>query len=142
MDQFIDPHNADEIIQQVLKLTEPKDIQEYIEKIYPQWLVFSLNKYSDDYPHLQHNWNKVCEMTNVEPQKIVLVKDIIFDDKHMVTCAFCEYMTKKGYAVRRMGEFIACPKCLSAIPCREVHELLKEKEMPVPNKWSNKCSTC
>jgi len=142
MDHFIDPPNATEVINGVLALSQPSEIQAYIEKTFPGWLIFSLEKYSSDYPHLQSNWHRICEMNNVQPQKIVLVADIIFDDDHKVVRAFCEYMTKTGYVVRRSGEFIACDKCMSAIPCREVHHLLKEKGLPVPGVWKNKCRTC
>lgn len=142
MNDFIDPPNATEVIQEVLQLTIPEKIQDYIENVYPGWLVYALDKYSDDYPHLQANWKKICELSNVKPKKIVLVADIKFDDSHKVIRAFCEYMTKCGYVVRRAGEFVACGSCMAAIPCQDIYKLLKSKNLPVPKIWSNRCNSC
>ncbi len=142
MDYFIDPPNKKEIIKKLHDLKEDAEFREYIDKILPNWLVYACDKYSKDYPHLQANWERICQMIKVKPQKIILTQDIIFDDDHEVVKEICEIMTKNGYVVRRSGEFIVCHVCMSAIPCKEVWHLLKEKKLPVPNTWSQKCRDC
>jgi hypothetical protein len=137
-----DPENVSEIINHVNDLKSPEEIQLYIQEKLPGWLIYSLMSYSKDYPHLQENWLKICEMSNTRPQKIVLVKDIIFDDNHTLLRHFCELMTRKGYVVRRIDEFIPCKKCMSAIPTFEVYDLLKSKNIKCPESWSDHCSGC
>jgi hypothetical protein len=145
MDYFIDSVNADEIIEKLHTLDEQKDINElrkYIDIILPKWLLYATDNYSKDYPHLRFNWEHICKMMKTEPQKIVLVQEIIFDNDHKVVKEVCEIITKYGYVVRRINEFTLCKNCLLAIPCKDVWHLLKEKKMPVPEVWSDKCSNC
>lgn len=118
------------------------EIEEIIEKDYPNWIVAILNDYSEDYPHLSRNWKTLCQRMDVKPQKIVLVKDINFEEKEDEKNKVCETLTKKGYVVRRMTEFIPCVSCRDAIPCVEIWHLLKEKGFSVPDKWENKCVKC
>lgn len=139
---FQDPENFQEIIDDLKKCNTPEEIQGYIERTCPGWLEFSLEKYSDDYPHLTANWNFICSRLGVSPQKIVLVSEIIFDENHKTIRAYAEYVTRKGYVVRRSGEFIACERCNAAIPCEKIWELLKEKNFSVPKVWKNTCSSC
>lgn len=118
------------------------EIEEIIEKDYPTWLVAILNDYSRDYPHLSGNWKTLCKKMDVSPQKIVLVKDINFEEKSDPKIEVCEILTKKGYVIRRMTEFVPCIICNRAIPCVEIWHLLKEKGFSVPEIWENKCSGC
>lgn len=142
MNSFTDPPNPIDTIKKITELKTPAEIQDYIEKIFPGWIICSLDKYCIDYPHLQNNWVEICRSSGVQPTKIILVADIKFDDEHKVTRAFCEFLTKNGYVVRRSGEFIPCSKCLSAIPCQDIWHLLKENNLPVPNEWQSTCSKC
>lgn len=149
MDHFIDQPNKRDVIERIHNLNDEKDdekddekIQEFISSILPNWLVYSTDNYSDDYPHLRSNWNQICKMTKTSPKKIVLVQDIVFDENHEVVKEMCEFMTKRGYVVRRAGEFIVCRTCMKAIPCIEVWHLLKEKGLNVPSEWSDKCRRC
>lgn len=139
---FSDPENKDEIIKKINEISDKEKVQSYIEKIFPNWLMFSCAKYCDDYPHLSSNWHTVCKLSKTTPKKIVLVQDIKFDKKHEVVKTFCEIMTQKGYAVRRAGEFVVCRHCRSAIPSKDVWYLLKDRKMPVPSVWSDTCNTC
>lgn len=130
-------------IQETLKEAKtPEEVEKIIEQSYPGWLILSLNGYSKDYPHLENNWKTICSKLNVQPQKIVLVRDIIFDKENSQLNNICEFITKHGYVVRRYTEFLACSVCEKAIPCKEIWHLLKEKNFPVPNNWSDKCSSC
>jgi hypothetical protein len=137
-----DPPNKNEILQQLSTLSTAGDTEKFINTHFPGWLVYSLEGYSKDYSYLQGNWEKICQMTNTVPQKIILVSDIKFDEEHVATSVIAEFMTRNGYCVRRSAEFIACSKCERALPCRELWTLMKEKGMPVPAVWSNHCRNC
>jgi hypothetical protein len=143
MDSFFDPENKEEIIEKFRSLeASNREMQEYIEKIFPGWLVYSFDHYSMDYPHLTDNWLMICRLANTERKKIVLVREIFFDSIHSVLQTFAEVMTKKGYAVRRVGEFIPCSVCFSAIPNENIWLLLRNNGFPVPEKWDQICSSC
>ena len=141
-EDHVDPPNKNEILQQLHTLSNAKDTVKFIETHFPGWLILSLNNYSKDYPHFQANWEKICQMANTTPQKIVLVSDIKFDEEHVATSVMAEFMTRNGYCVRRAAEFVACAECESAIPCQDLWVLLRNKGMPVPSNWSNHCSGC
>ena len=141
-DDFLDTEKRREILQKITEKKTAQEVEQLLEEYYPGWLVFSLDKYSDDYPHLAKNWKVMCQSLRVPTQKIVLVADIKFDEEHSIINAVSEFMTKNGYCVRRAGEFIACPTCEAAIPCEQIWFLLKDKRFPVPNSWQNKCSGC
>jgi len=139
-----DPENFQEIISSLHSLTSREDVVKLINTNFPNWLVDEIKSYSSDYPHLQRNWEAICKMSGTSPQSIILVSDVAFrgDTEHTTISEFCEYMTKKGYVVRRVGEFIKCEVCYSAIPCIEIWHLMKEKKMPVPAEWRNVCTGC
>lgn len=141
-DNYMDPPNAQEIAGQFMDLTKDGDIAE-IEKViyntFPTWLQMWAPRYSDDYPHLQKNWEIICDRVGVKPLKIVIVDAIVFDDKHRLVLIFSEAMTKRGYVVRRKGELVCCPKCGSAIPSHEMYQAMKGR-VPVPEVWRNHCS--
>jgi hypothetical protein len=139
---FSDPPNTEKIISEFRSLSDKEEIQTFIHKVLPGWLVFTAEKYSDDYPYLQDNWQRICSMLQVSPKKIVLVSDIKFDNEHTVSREFCEFMTQKGYCVRRVSEFCVCAYCNSAIPLKSTWEHLLEKGLPVPRKWIKNCRSC
>jgi len=131
-----------EILDQLTSAQTIADAERVIERYYPNWLLLSLERYSEDYPHLQNNWLRLCQDMQTEPKKIVLVNEILFGDTPTTLNKICEFMTKKGYVVRRSNEFVACSVCERAIPCLEIWTFLKEKGFPVPSAWSNKCTSC
>lgn len=127
------------------QLNEAKTVGEVTNLIlqnFPNWLVYSVDDYSPDYPHLRKNWEHICKLAGTSPKKIVLVKDIVFDDDHKNINEVAEYMTRNGYVVRRTEEFIVCPTCEKAIPCKEIWQQFRNKGIRVPDQWSNKCRNC
>jgi hypothetical protein len=142
MNHFVDPENKEEIIRMLITLKTREETHEFIEKHFPGWLILSLAEYSKDYPHLQKNWEKICEMSGCKTQDIILVSDIKFDNEHIVTSVIAEFMTRNGFCIRRSEEFISCINCERAIPCKNLWYMLKEKGMSVPDKWSEQCSSC
>jgi len=132
----------DEILNNLTEAKSVADAERIIEKYYPNWLLLSLEKYSDDYPHLQTNWEIICQKLNTVPKKIVLVNEIVFGKTPTTLNKICDFLTKNGYVVRRSNEFIACSVCEKAIPCIEIWTLFKEKGFQVPRLWQNKCQSC
>lgn len=131
-----------EILSQIESAQTAADAERIIERHYPNWLVISVDKYSEDYPHLQRNWETLCQQFKTKPKKIVLVNEIVFEETPTTLNKICDFMTKNGYVVRRSNEFIACSVCEKAIPCIEIWNILKEKNFPVPRNWSDKCQSC
>lgn len=138
MELYKDPENKDEIIEKLCGIADKKEFQEYVDQILPNWLIYTADDYSVDYPILRENWVKICQMNNVRPQKIVLVYDISFESDYQVLQKCCEIMTQRGYVIRRSSEFILCHVCHAVIPCKKVWECIKGGK---PKKWLEKCST-
>lgn len=141
---YLDP-NEDLLknIFESLKNSKTSDeIQNVIETTFPGWLINSTDKYSDDYPTLQNNWLKICDMIDTTPKKIVIVDDIYFDEKHLLINIFCERMTREGYIVRRKCELQCCEVCKSAIPTFDLYLIMKQKGLSVPKEWRRKCKNC
>jgi len=129
-----------------------EELRKYLDLVFPGWLIGSTDKYCNDYPHFQKNWNIICSQTGVIPQKIVLVdfvpiqniNDSKTDEKneYKLLSYICNKLTEKGYVIRRKDEFVGCEKCGKAIPIIEIWHLLKEKGIQVPEVWNGKCSRC
>jgi hypothetical protein len=119
-----------------------KDIVDLIDQYYPEWLVTSIDGYSEDYPQLTKNWNIVCEKMGVTPKKIILVKEIKFSADYKIMEFICDFMTRNGYCVRRETEFVVCPDCNKAIPVESVHSVLKKNKSNVPLVWRSHCRNC
>lgn len=143
-DIYIDPEEVHmkKILKELEGIGDQDKIQALIVKSYPTWLLHSTDKYSVDYPHLDKNWSTICDKNGVKKGKIVIVDAIIKDNDHLLINIFCERMTREGYVVRRRGELIDCQKCGAAIPSKIVYKHMKAYNLPVPNKWSDTCSTC
>lgn len=122
----------------ITELPTIKDVFEYIEQKYPNWILCLLDDYSKDYPQLRNNWANICYLMKIEKQKIIVTQDFDNDEKLM----FSEILSKVGFIVRNMDEIIACSKCKLAIPCKETYDKMKENGLPVPNKWSVFCENC
>lgn len=128
--------------------TEEKtpSLQEKLETLYPGWCTLELDGYSEDYPHLTKNWKVMCGKVGISPKKLLLVKNIEFDNKNDqkvdFTLRLCEVLTRKGYCVRRADEFLCCVHCELAIPCEQVWQKMRDNNMPVVSVWGNVCGGC
>lgn len=148
-----------QVLNELDACTTDEEVYLLIKKTFPDWLVSYTNAYCPDYKHLPRNWEAICKQNNTTPKTIVFVKDVSFAkggsgggmaarrstshlNEEFVKQTFCEMMTKKGYVVRRESEFQPCTVCTKAIPCIQVWHLMKEKQMPVPKEWADKCSSC
>lgn len=143
-DKYKDPTDGElKLVFELMKnATCNEQIQTIINVTFPDWIVSYTEKYSNDYPSLQSNWETMCKKLDVKPRFIVRVDDIKNDANHLITQVFCERMTREGYVVRRKNELILCEKCSSAIPNFEIYEHMKRNNLPVPDTWSNTCTNC
>ena len=143
---YKDPENVLVLLEKLEKLQTREEIQKFIQTYLPDWLVASTDAYSRDYNHLQINWETICLMNNVKPQKIVLVQKVvmypIINSQYSLLKAVCELMTRRGYVVRQVGELTGCKVCQKAIPSRSIWERIKQRGIKVPEIWSTKCSGC
>lgn len=139
---YEDPPNKEEILARLKETKEHAEVKALIEEVFPDWFLYWIPKYSEDYPSLKINWERICHMSKTTPKFIVLVEWIEFTDQHTVLRAFADRMTHQGYVVRRREEFGTCPECGKAIPSKMVYDRMKECGCPVPVEWSEKCSGC
>ena len=129
-----DPTTFNEINQ----LPTMKDVFDLIKTKYPNWIVDLVNKYSDDYPHLQNNWQTLVNYSKTKIQKIVIVES--FDNEEQLS--FAELLTRTGFIVRTKAELIPCSVCRSAIPSKTIYDKMKQHNMEFHFIWSNKCRNC
>lgn len=141
-DLFKDPPNYEDLMVGLKNASSPEEIQNIILTTFPGWIRTQMDCYSPDYDFLQRNWNKVTTMTRSSMKKILLVERLQLDANHKLITLFAELMTNAGYCVRQVSEFGACPVCTRAIPFEALWIRLKERNLPVPARWSNTCSGC
>lgn len=139
---FCDTPERQGVLDAVKECKTTEDALVRLNEFYPDWITYSFPGYSADYPSLSKNWMHICKKLGVEKKAILLVKSIIFDDQHSILCRICEIMTQFGCVVRRVGEFVPCEKCGLAIPHIELHRNLKAQSLPVPRKYTEKCTRC
>ena len=141
-DKYKDPSNIDEIINQIKSFQSIGDIRNIIENTFPTLIQGLIVSYSVDYPTLENNWVKICEMNKVEKGMIVLVDELYFDEDHKLLKIFSEIFTRSGFVIRRKEELISCKNCKNAIPSFKVYQKMKENKIKVPESWNEKCLKC
>ena len=142
---YSDPENKDEIIEKIRYCKTLKDIETLIIETFPNWIIKFSNKYSNDYPHLQSNWENISKEFKIKNCQIIIVDKVIKenDEKHTLLIIFAELFTRSGFIVRDKDELIVCEVCNAAIPCEETYNMMKEKGIELPiNEWNPYCSEC
>ena len=66
---------------EINQLPTMKDVFDLIATKYPNWIVDLVDKYSDDYPHLQNNWQTLVNYSKTKMQKIVIVESFDNDEQ-------------------------------------------------------------
>ena len=141
-DLYKDPADMDHVIDRILNTEKHNDVKKIILETFPSWILGTTDSYCLDYPHLQKNWEHVCEKIGVECTRIAIVDFIHSDEDHKLIPIFCELLTRFGYCVRRKEEYIGCSKCGKVIPMIEIWKQMKTSGLNVPEAWSKKCSSC
>jgi hypothetical protein len=143
MNEYCDPPNVDEILEQIRNLPTLGDIKPLVDEYFPGWLIGTIDEYSKDYPSLDKNWKTICNKLNVRPAKIIIVDcNMMLDDKHKLISLFSEILTKSGFCVRSKNHLFACKKCGRALAQPEFYDLLKTNNNVVPQIWSVICEKC
>jgi hypothetical protein len=142
MSKYSDPKNFKDIMNKLKTIPTIGGIKTLIEKTFPGWLVTTLDKYSDDYPHLTANWGKLTLVTKVKPTQIIIVDEMSFDKQHILLGVFADILSQVGFSVRAKTEYTPCEICKAAIPVAIMHAFFKESKFKCPDKWSPKCTSC
>ena len=128
-----------EYISRLLNTREIGNVFAIIQEADSSWMVNTADNFSLDYNIFEKNWLHVCNITNTSPAKIILVTKI----ETLLERTFAEILTRSGFCVRETHNFTLCKKCNSAIPTREMYDVLKRYHTTViPRLWSERCSTC
>jgi hypothetical protein len=142
-DKYIDPPNVEEIIEKIKNLPTLGDIKPLLDEIFPNWMVGTIDEYSDDYPSLKKNWKTICKTLKVPRTQILLIdNDLNIDENHKLVCLFSEILTKSGFCVRSKNHLFPCKKCGKALAQPMLYDLLKEKGIQTPSVWSPICENC
>lgn len=142
MSKYIDPPNANEIIEEIKNLGTLGEIRELVDRVFPGFIIGIIPKFSKDYAAIQKNWEIVCSRIGIQPAQILIISDYFFQDGYNLAKVICETFTRVGFCVRRYDEYIMCNGCGNAIATENNYLLLKKLGQQVPTIWSNKCSTC
>jgi hypothetical protein len=129
---YKDPENYKELIEGLSDIKSIKEVIEYIDRIFPSWIITFLDGYSPAYPSLTKTWNELCKNIGVKPTAIMIVDHIEFTTECSLIQTFGELFTNAGFAVRNKYQLVPCVKCGKAYPTEELHELLRNKGVQTP----------
>lgn len=142
MTTYVDPANINEIIDELKTLQTLGEVKDLVDRVFPGFIIGTIEEFSNDYKSIQENWHRVCSHTGVRPTEIMIVSDFFFRDNYTLARLFCETFTKAGFCVRKYTEYMKCVICGKAIATQDNHALLKRLGQRVPTGWNDKCSTC
>ena len=141
--KYSDPSNTEEILKELKSSSTLGEVNTLINRVFPRWQVCVLTGFCDGYPHLKTNWEILCKRMNAAPAQVLVVRDLSFDDDHLLLRSFVECLTRAGFAVKRMVDYVPCVKCNKvAVPTPPVHNMMKEKGIPVPEANLPICKGC
>jgi len=141
--KYSDPSNAQEIIEELRNTPTIGGVNSLIARVFPDWLVTTMTGFCEYYPHLTTNWNILCDRIGIPPTEIIIVKELAFDDDHLLLRHFVECLTRSGFAVKRMADYVPCTKCEKiAVPTPQIHNVMKENGIQVPETNISVCKTC
>jgi len=89
------------------------DVIEYIQEVFPSWIVDEVKGFSDDHPELTKLWEEDCKQNNTKPHKIFLVEEI--HDGEIMTL-FMNFLSTCGIAVQQHNHFRKCKKTQKITP--------------------------
>jgi hypothetical protein len=140
---YSDPSNMEEILEELRNAATLGEVNNLINRVFPNWQVCMLSGFCEGYPHLNANWEILCKKMDVAPTRVLIVRDLSFDDDHLLLRNFVECLTRAGFVVKRMVDYVPCRKCEKiAIPTPPVHNVMKEKGVPVPDVNVPICKGC
>ncbi len=141
--KYFDPSNTQEVLEELKDVATLGDVNTLINRVFPGWQVAALTGFCGCYPHLTSNWNILCGRIGVSPTQVLIVRELAFDDDHILMRHFVECLTRSGFAVKRMVDYIPCSKCeVVAVPTPQIHNIMKEKGIAVPETNIPVCKAC
>ena len=137
------PDATKAIIKSIQEAETHDEVIKIINDIFPTWIIGCSKKYSVDYPHFTKNWENVCNNIKCKPLDIIIIDEIIFNNKdYSIVQMFSELLTVFGHSVRRKEEFFECKFCSSILPTKNIYDKLKNSNIKIPLAWSMKCNNC
>ena len=129
-----------EWISTLIELNDTDKIMEIIDTQFPNWIKHISTAYHTKYNYLNRNWNEICKNLKCERQKILLVSHIPNkDDKDQQKASemsfICDFLTQRGFVIRRDIEFLKCKNSDNVYPCKELYKIMKKNELQVPHAW-------
>ena len=143
MTKYKDPSNTEEIIKDLKEMETMGDVYKLIKQTFPDWIVTTMPSFCNGYPHLNHNWFVLCKRIGVKPSQIVIVRELSMNDECKLLKTFIECLTRSGFSVRSMTDYIPCIKCeIVAVPTPQVHNVMKSKNLEIPDVNTMVCHDC
>ena len=144
MYKYKNPENTDVIINKLKEQKSLLDVVNLIKETFPEWIITYMDSFCNDYPHLENNWDILCNRMGVRKAQIIIVEvcEPQEGEEFSLFNMFTECLTRAGFLVRSKWQFVPCSTCGCAVPTQEIYEFLKEKKIKTPEKWSTKCSKC
>ena len=139
--------STDKVFDDLRKLPTLQDVLDFYNSRFPGWIIDILDEFSNDYPHLNKNWDSFCSSLKppVSRKKIFIVKKL--ETEYEI--AFAELLTTSGFIVREMCDFNPCPKCARAVPTKQLYfKMISKHTVPsdnysdIPKEWKKECLSC
>jgi hypothetical protein len=141
--KYSDPSNFEEVLAELKSSRTIGEVNELINRTFPDWQVATLTGFCEGYPHLTINWTSLCKKIGVPCAQIIVVRELAFDEDHMLLRNFMECLTRAGFSVKRMVDYVPCTKCEKiAVPTPQIHMNMKEKGITVPEVNITICKNC
>lgn len=140
MSKYQDPDNTVEILLDIKNSPTIGDVKNLMDKTFPGLFITVLPSFSEDYPHLNDNWLKICKSLNTTPKQIIILDN--YNEDSTLIQKFCECFTTAGFCVRKKMEFIPCQNCSKAIPSIPVYDLFKSNNFNIPKTYLSVCQNC
>ena len=143
--KYKDPPEKEKILQQIKDAPTLGDIHKIVSDFFPDWEVGVLDDFCEYYPHLSPNWKTMCDGLGVPLAKIFIARELFFDldEDNQILYHFSECLTRSGFAVRSMVDYIPCTKCEKiAVPTPPLHLKMKEIGLSVPDDNLPICKKC
>lgn len=141
--KYSDPSNTRDVIEELRNVATLGEVNALINRVFPDWQVAALTGFCGCYPHLTKNWEILCKRIGCSTAQVIIVRELAFDDNHLLMRNFVECLTRAGFTVRRMVDYIPCSKCeVIAVPTPQIHNLMKERGIAVPETNIPVCKAC
>lgn len=126
-------------MEKVRDLRTMKEVFDYVNEIYPGWIIDILDDYPDEYECLRRSWEIVLQEKGIPRQKILILSSINTDDQDQL--GFAELFSSVGFLVRTTDEIKVCtePGCSRAIITENRFNYLRTKNTNLPATWLSKC---